>query len=241
MTSRTRVLSGGLLIAVPILFNLFYTLLSIEFSYPDVLRDPAPDVLRRFSNGGDGLIALWYGFALTPVLFLPAALLLRRGFRPVSPLLDLAAPLAILASATQVLGLVRWPYLVPLLADRYLDPTATEASRAATLMTFEAFHRYAGVAVGEGLGYLFTAGWTLVIAAAMLTGSRFRPWLGWMGAVSAIGILVGMIEPVGVDAAGDVNAIAYIVWSVWLIATGIAVLRGDPATESPSPVVPPPA
>src|SRR5436190_21360728 len=110
---RTRLVTAGLLIAMPLLFNLFFGLLQSTFDYPDILRRPPDEVLRRFAAGGPGLIAIWYGFALTPVLFLPAAVLLRRflgGDEAAS--LSLALPLAIASSLAQVLGLIRWPFLV---------------------------------------------------------------------------------------------------------------------------------
>ena len=223
---RTRLITAGLLIAMPILFNLFFGLLQARFDYPDILRRPPDEVLRRFAAGGPRLITLWYGFALTPALFLPAAVLLRRALgRDQAAYLDLATPLAISASLVQLLGLLRWPFLVPALAHLYADPTTDAATRSATIAVFVAFHQYLGVAIGEHLGYLFTAAWTAVIAAAMLGSPHFRFWWGWLGLVAAVGILAGLLEPVGVPGAGIVNALSYILWSVWLMGTGIALLR----------------
>jgi hypothetical protein len=125
----------------------------------------------------------------------------------------------------QVLGLLRWPFLVPGLAQAYLDPAASDATRDAVLVVFSAFHQYAGVAVGEHLGYLATGAWTLVIAGAMLAGAPFRTWLGWVGIVAALGILAGLLEPAGFALGGPINAFAYILWSLWLIATAIFLLR----------------
>jgi hypothetical protein len=143
---------------------------------------------------------------------------------------------------TQVLGLIRWPFLVPELARTFLDPAASEATQAAALTVFGAFHQYAGIAIGEHLGYLFTGAWTLVIAGAMLTAPVFRPWLGWAGIASALGILVGLLEPAGIALAGTINAIAYLVWSLWLVATGIALLRLHPqSADSPVAASPNPA
>lgn len=238
MTHRTHVLTAMLLIAVPVLFMLFYGLLTITFDYPGILREPAGEVLRRFAAGGPSLVLLWYGFALTPALFIPAAILLRRAFPDTTPLLDLAVPLGVLAGLTQVLGLIRWPFLVPELARTFLDPTASEATQAAALTVFGAFHQYAGVAVGEHLGYLFTAAWTLVIAGAMLKSSVFRSWLGWAGIVSSVGILVGLLEPAGIALAGTINAIAYLAWSLWLIGTGVSLLRIDAKVADSPAVVP---
>jgi hypothetical protein len=42
--------------------------------------------------------------------------------------------------------------------------------------------------------------------------------------VAALGIMAGMLEPAGFSAAALINAIAYVVWSLWLIAAGITLL-----------------
>ena len=73
-----RVLTGVLLILTPVAFNVFFTLLSVTFEYPDILREPTGYVLRRFDAGGGGLVAIWYGFMLTAVLFVPLAVLVHR-------------------------------------------------------------------------------------------------------------------------------------------------------------------
>jgi len=52
-----RKIAGGLLILTPIAFNVFFTMLSMTFAYPDILREPASDVLRKFDEGGNGLVA----------------------------------------------------------------------------------------------------------------------------------------------------------------------------------------
>jgi hypothetical protein len=59
----------------------------------------------------------------------------------------------------------------------------------------------------------------------MLAGAPFRSWLAWVGMVSALGILAGMLEPAGVALGGTINAFAYILWSLWLIATAVVLLR----------------
>ena len=230
---RTRLVAAALLIAMPIIFNIFFALLQSEFEYPDILRRPPDEILRRFAAGGERLIVLWYGFALTPALFLPAAVLLRRYLgRDEAGYLALATPWAIVASLVQLLGLLRWPFLVPEFARLYLDPATDAATQAATLAIFLAFHQYLGVAVGEHLGYLFTAAWTAVIATAMLGSPHFRSWWGWIGLVAALGILTGLLEPAGVAVAGTINALSYILWSLWLIGSGIALLRFRPEIDA---------
>jgi hypothetical protein len=125
----------------------------------------------------------------------------------------------------QALGFIRWPFLVPTLASTYLDPATNEATRAAIEVTFTAFNQYAGVAVGEHLGYAFTALWTILIARAMPKSRHFTTWLGWLGFALAIGILLGALEPAGVPFVGFINAVAYSLWAVWIVILGIRLLK----------------
>ena len=125
----------------------------------------------------------------------------------------------------QFLGLVRWPFLVPYLADTYLDPASSEATRESVAVAFQAFNHYAGVGVGENLGYLFTGLWTLLVALAMFGSPLpFRRWLALLGVVSAVGILVGMLEPAGFEPAANIVVVGYILWSIWLALFGIFLL-----------------
>ena len=217
-----RKLTGVLLILTPVAFNVFFTWLSAIFAYPDILREPASVVLREFDAGGRELVAVWYGFMLTAALFVPLAVLVHRVLaRQDAPYLAVATAFGVVAGVVQFLGLVRWPFLVPYLADTYLDPASSEATREAVTVVFEAFNRYAGVAVGENLGYLFTALWTGFVALAML-GSALpvRRWLSLLGVVAAAGIL----EPAGFQPAAKIVVIGYILWSIWLALFGIFLL-----------------
>jgi hypothetical protein len=127
---RLRRLTGIILVLTPVAFNMFFTLSSVSFDYPDILREPSGCVLRRFAEGGGGLVATWYGFMLTAVLLVPLAVLLYKVLaREDTPYLGLAAVFGVVAGVVQFLGLARWPFLVPYLADSYLDSTSSEATR----------------------------------------------------------------------------------------------------------------
>ena len=94
-------------------------------------------------------------------------------------------------------------------------------------MTFTAFNQYAGVGIGEHLGYLFTALWSILIALAMPKSKYFSTWLGWMGVVLAVGILLGTLEPAGVPFVGLINVIAYSLWAIWIIMLGARLLMKE--------------
>jgi hypothetical protein len=126
--------------------------------------------------------------------------------------------------------LIRWPYLVPFLARTYLEPAATPATRAAVAVTFQALHRTLGVAIGEHLGYLFTGLWTLLVGIAMAQSTIFSPWFGWpavgIGSAMALGSFefAGAFEDSGWALAGKLIPVAYVLWSIWLLAAGVHLI-----------------
>ena len=90
-------------------------------------------------------------------------------------LLAVATVTGVLAALVQLLGLIRWPFLVPYLARVAAEPGASEARREAVDIVFQAFNRYLGVAVGEHLGYLLTGAWTTLAGVALTADDRRRP------------------------------------------------------------------
>jgi len=223
--------AGVLLIILPLAFNLFFFLLGRRFDYPNILRSPAEVVLSRFQAGGVQLMLLWYGFMLTALLLAPLAVLLGQVLgRDGLAIAPTATVVGVLAAVVQFLGLARWPFLVPALARKYDDPASSDATREATVVVFESFHIYLGVAIGECLGYLFTGAWTVLVGVAMLQSSVFDAWLAWPGIAIGLALIVGSLEFVGPfeekgwKLAGTIVPIAYIAWSLWLVISGLVLL-----------------
>jgi hypothetical protein len=214
-------LAGLLLIVVPLAFNGAFATLVARFDYPDVLREPTPQVLAKFRAGGRSLVLLWWGFALTAVAMVPLVVLLSSAIDDADPaLLQLATTTGVIAALVQFLGLIRWPFLVPYLAEQ-------EDSEAVDLI-FQAFNRYLGVAVGEHLGYLFTGAWTTLIGVALTQTAAAPAWIGAIGIVIGLLLMLCALEFVvraqGWKVAERLTPIAYVAWSVWLIATGVALI-----------------
>lgn len=225
-----RRLTAALLIIVPLAFTACFTLLQIQFEYPDILRQPTGDILAKFQRGGPALVGSWYAIALIAFLFIPLVVLAHQLIAARRPLgyLWLASTFGVLAGLVQTLGFLRWTFVVPQLAAQYLSPAASGAQREAIAVVFDAFHRYAGMALGEHLGFLATGLWTALIAAALVQSGLIKRWLGWIGAALAAGIMAGLLEPAGWAAAGAINAASYLLWALWLAAVGAALLgRGE--------------
>jgi hypothetical protein len=221
-------LAGLLLIGVPLGFNAAF---AARFDYPDILRRPTAEVLARFQAGGTQLVLVWWAFALTAVLMVPLVVMLSRAIGDADPtLLAVATPIGVLAAAVQFLGLVRWPFLVPYLARASADAEASPARREAVDVIFQSFNRYLGVAVGEHLGYGLTGAWTTLSGVALTQTTEIPGWVGVLGIVIGPVLMlcslefVGVHEPSGWKLAERVTPGAYIAWSLWLVATGVALL-----------------
>ncbi|WP_454857694.1 DUF4386 domain-containing protein [Promicromonospora soli] len=125
-------------------------------------------------------------------------------------------------------GLIRWPFLVPYLARA--DADATPARREAIDIVFQSFNRYLGVAVGEHLGYLFTGGWSVLSGIALVQATNMPAWLGVVGIVVGALLMmcslefVGTFEQDGWKLFATLTPVAYVAWSIWLVAVGIALI-----------------
>jgi hypothetical protein len=224
-------LTGLLLLVLPLAYSAAFALLGRAFDYPSILRRPTSEILDRFAAGGTRLVLLWWGFALTAVLLAPAVVLLSASLGDAnSTILSLATAVGLLAALVQFLGLIRWPFVVPYLARTAGDSATSPAAKDAIDVIFQTFNRYLGVAVGEHLGYLFTGAWTALVGVALMQSDVLHPLFGVIGLfLSPLFLLgslefVGSFEGAGWRFAGALVPVAYIGWSIWLLAIGVGLL-----------------
>jgi hypothetical protein len=140
-------------------------------------------------------------------------------------------PVGIAAAIVQVIGLARWPLLVPgFAADAASsDPAVAAGARDSFLLA----HRVLGTVVGETFGYLLTAAWTLLVLVAL--GRGIPRWFTALGAVSAVLILSGVLTPLHLPIVDNANFIGYILWSVWLVVFAILILLRYPRSRATAP------
>jgi hypothetical protein len=225
-----RKLTAALLVAAAVLTNVAFTALGTVFNYPDVLKEPVDDVLAAFRTSQTAVTGWFAVLALSAALFAPIAvgvgrLSTRRAMR-------LAVPVGIAAAAVQVIGLLRWPLLVPGWAETAAgsDPAAAADARAA----FGTANRVLGNLIGETGGYLLTAAWTLLVLAALGTAFAGR-WFLVLGSISAVLVLLGVLSPLDLPLVDTANFVGYVLWSIWLIAFGVVILvRQRRAASAPS-------
>lgn len=81
-----------------------------------------------------------------------------------------------------------------------------------------------GTALGESVGYVLTALWTVLVVLAFTGRPR---WFAAVGLGSALLIASGALVPLGVPGVDLANFIGYVLWSLWLIILAVLLIRGD--------------
>jgi hypothetical protein len=207
MTSRRTAL---LLILAAVLANVAFAALGSIFEYPDVLDHPARDVLASFREH-EGAVSAWFTvLALASALLAPIAIGVGR-LAPDDPRMRVAVRVGILAAVVQVIGLLRWPILVPGYAA---DGNASAFRTASDVL---------GTAIGETAGYALTATWALLVVATLGRAFAGR-WFVALGDASAVLVAVGVLSPLDLPVVDEANFAGYVLYSVWLIAFGVVLL-----------------
>jgi hypothetical protein len=216
----SRKLTAVLLIAAAVLANVAFTVLGMVFNYPDVLKEPVEAILAAFTASQTAITVGFAVLALSAALMAPIAI----GVGRLSPhrAMRVAVPVGIAAAVVQVIGLSRWPLLVPGFAT---DAASADRQVAAGAReSFELAHRVMGNLIGETFGYLLTAAWTLLVLVALGRSIAGR-WFTALGVVSAVLVLAGVLSPLDLPVIDTANFIGYVLWSIWAVVFGILLLR----------------
>lgn len=221
--------TGWLLIAGAAGVLIPYTILTVIFDYPDILRQDAGSILTRFHEGGGQLVGTWFAFAILGLPLIPAFQLIGQQLENKSVWARTATTIGIAGLIVQMIGLLRWTFVVPVLADNYVHTTDV-AANAAAVSSFSTMHQFAGVLMGEHLGQLFTIIWTIIISVTLVKLKWFPKWMGWLGVISSFIYLLGQAElfatvipgfPVW-DMAGFIGST---LWLIWMVIAGILFIR----------------
>ncbi len=202
-----------------------FTLLTSAFHYPEILREDPGVVLQTFFDKKTTLIPLWWSFAMLgmPLFYAYLAIgswLEKRGIPSA-----FATNLGLISLVAQMIGLLRWTFVVPVLADAYVN-AGSENTREAVKVVFQAVHQYGGVVLGEHIGQLFTLFWTALTAWSLVRIPAFPRWLaafGW-GATAIYALaqleLFATVLP-GFPVWEPAGAIGSTMWLIWLVALGV--------------------
>lgn len=207
-----------------------FSILAEVFAFPDILRASSAERLALFAENSAIIVPTYYMLTFTGITQILIAALIFHLFRKKSLVLSLATLFGVLCGVFQTLGFIRWPVLIPFLAQ------AQDASPETIALVEAAFNHYAGMAIGEHLGFLMQAAWTFLLGVAILRGDLLAKALGWVGV--ALGLLTVPIslEPLGTAFAplGGLTSPVLVAWLIWLVLLALSLFRTSPShSEAP--------
>jgi Domain of unknown function (DUF4386) len=224
---KSTKLIGTLLIAGAIGVFIPYTILTITFQYPDILRQEPGVVLTIFHEGGSSLIFTWWAFAMLGMPLLIAYILIGKQWKKLS-FMSWVTTVGVISGIAQIIGLLRWVFIIPVIAQDYV--LGNEVVKQSAITSFKIVHQLGGVLLGEHIGQLFTIVWTVMVCVAIVKLKLMPTWVSLFGIVASAIYLLAQAElfatvipgfPVW-DLAGFIGST---LWLVWLIIIGVYFVR----------------
>ena len=121
-----------------------YTILTITFDYPNILREDPGFILTKFHEGGSSLIFTWFLFALLGIPLIIAYILIGQRLENKLSFVRWATTFGVISGIVQIIGLLRWTFVVPVLANNFVV-NVSEASKESSKTAFQVIHQYGGV------------------------------------------------------------------------------------------------
>lgn len=220
---------GVLLITAAVALLIPYTILTGIFEYPVILRQDTATILTKFYNGGNSLVWTWFAFAVTGIPLIPAYIMIGQKFENKAPLVRMATTIGVIGLIVQMIGLLRWTFVVPVLADTFVH-AADEATKTAAVVSFKTIHQFAGVILGEHLGQLFTVAWTVMLSISFARLKVMPKWVNLLGIAAAAIYFFAQAELFATVIKGfpvwePAGFIGSTLWLVWLAIAGIVFIR----------------
>ena len=157
-----------------------YTILTIIFDYPDILREDAGVILTRFYEGGASLILVWFLFAILGLPLILAYVSIGQKLENKFYFIRWATTLRSDIGYCSNHRVVKVRHcVVPMLANSFVT-AVSDATKESNKVGFQTIHQFGGVLLGEHLGQLFTIAWTIMITIAFNKLRLFPKWIIWL-------------------------------------------------------------
>jgi hypothetical protein len=126
-----------------------------------------------------------------------------------------------------LIGFLRWVFVVPPLADSYVNGDAT--TRAAVDAAWTAQHQFGGALLGEHLGQLLAIGWSITLSVIILRTRTLPRWLGVAGLAVSVLYLTNQGDVLATAVPGfpvwDLGGlIGSSGWGLWVATLGVVLL-----------------
>ena len=201
-----------------------YIILSSAINWPVSLDDPANIALPRVIAQWPAILTGYICYGLVAILFIPATAALNARLGLNGPLAGATVSLAAVATVAKLIGICRWLFAMPVLAQAYVQPGADKATLA---VFFDVLNGYAGD-IGEIIGVSLISGvWTIIMGWVIYqTPGRWTKLLGGVVLLTAILLLLSVPEGFGLKtifgfSMGDLLTVNGFTWQHGLLAIGL--------------------
>ncbi|MFM8913463.1 MAG: DUF4386 domain-containing protein [Flammeovirgaceae bacterium] len=238
-SQSTTVATVALLVAEAVTVTVAVAILGKNFNFPYILRQPAANAFGLFKSNQPAILLGYYIFLVSSLLYVPLSFMLKKVFDTTENRLTTLAlvGLGICTALFQSIGFVRWIFAMPFLTETYF---AKPESQKTIALIYETLNRYAGVSIGEHLGFIAMGGWTVLLGIILQRHSQPIKWAGYTGLAIGTMIALSVGEHFGGSTAplfGTINFLANASWTFWLLAlAGILWMkRAEQNQLNPSP------
>lgn len=214
---------AALFILFPIVVQIPFTILTVKFGYPDILRENAGVVMTQFNEGGSPLIWTWYVYAMSIAIFLGAVFQMKK-IKGLYKGQDIFT-VGLVSGLVQMIALLRWTFLVPFLSRAYVS-SSDLAIKKSLEVVFEIQNSFLGIGLGEHLGQMTMAAWTVLLVGSIMKDHKVTRFLGYVSAFTLFaGLSEHLVTALGYSVANldKVTMIGFILWSLWMITVGVKV------------------
>lgn len=201
-----------------------FILLKLTFGYPEIIRAQPGVLLGRLHQTRHIVPYLYYvgiGGAGVCILFfssLFARILKNNGEEVYS---SLGKVCGIITGILLYAGIIRYSILFPKLA---LLRETTNINKETIDLVFTAMNTYIGESLAEHVQFTFTSFMLLFFGLSNLKAKIVSKWISYLGILTMIVLLIGNLEPFGMDFAFKFNRIGGAMIAIWLIAVGGGLL-----------------
>jgi hypothetical protein len=235
--AQFRKLTGFMFILTPLWLFANSRVLGSLSGFPDIQFAGVAELLSKVHESGTAGIIAWYIYIIPGVLYIVSTVLLQKLLEPQRiPWFGVATALGVVAWAVQFFGLVRWIFVYPYLANVWFAPTATVQTKEMVTIVFNTINNYAGYALGQTIGIHLTAVWILLVGVAIKKSPMFKPWMGNLAIIVAIGEFIGNLGPLGsvipgidMQAFFNLSGLCWYISYAWMAYLGYVMLKAPPA------------
>jgi len=199
--------------------------LILLFNYHAISQDLNAESLKLISAGGGPLQAMLAIFALLPLLLIPGSVGAYYAFKDIDePGMRLGVLFATLAAFAFSLCLMRWPTFNWYITQFFGQ--AAPKQQVAINAIFHGLNNYFGVFLGGIFVNICSSIWFFFVSCAMLASKQIPKWMGYLGIIAAVYLLLALILHFSGVPAIVVHFFKFtaLIEFLWLVIFGVSLL-----------------